>query len=117
MSTIRNHVQLIGNVGDDPTIPELESGKKLARFSIAVNERYKNSQGEKVESTDWLDVVAWGKTAEIAEKYLTKGKQVGVGGKLKTRKYLADDGNERKLTEIVADEILLLGGSPKADSK
>ncbi|MCR9226014.1 MAG: single-stranded DNA-binding protein [Flavobacteriaceae bacterium] len=78
MSTLKNHVQLIGNVGQEPTITNLESGKKVARFSIATNDHYKNNKGEKVQSTDWHTVVAWGKTAEIIENYVGKGKEMGV---------------------------------------
>jgi len=85
MSTLKNHVQLIGNVGQEPTITDLESGKKVARFSLATNENYKNDKGEKVQTTDWHTVVAWGKTAEIVEKYAGKGKEIGVSGKLRTR--------------------------------
>ena len=110
MSTIKNHVQLIGNVGQEPTVTNLESGKKVVRFSLATNENYKNDKGEKVQSTDWHTVVAWGKTAEIVEKYAVKGKEVGITGKLKTRTYTTDDGNQRYVTEVVANEILLLGG-------
>ncbi|OWW23532.1 single-stranded DNA-binding protein [Zobellia sp. OII3] len=109
MSTIRNHVQLIGNVGQEPTITNLESGKKVARFSLATNVHYKDAKGDKKTDTDWHTVVAWGKTAEIIEKYVEKGKEVGVAGKLKTRTYTTDDGNQRYVTEVVADEILLLG--------
>ena len=109
MSKLRNHVQLIGNIGDVPAITNLESGKKVARFQLATNEHYKNANGEKVQSTDWHSIVAWGKTAEIVEKYAGKGKEVGITGKLKSRTYTADDGNTRYVTEVVADEILLLG--------
>ncbi|MCK0191759.1 single-stranded DNA-binding protein [Arenibacter sp. N53] len=109
MSKLRNHVQLIGNIGDVPAITNLESGKKVARFQLATNEHYKNANGEKVQSTDWHTIVAWGKTAEIVEKYAGKGKEVGITGKLKSRTYIADDGNTRYVTEVVADEILLLG--------
>ncbi len=109
MSTIRNHVQLIGNVGQEPTITNLESGKKVARFSLATNVSYKDSKGEKQTDTDWHTVVAWGKTAEIVENYVGKGKEVGIVGKLKTRTYTTDDGNQRYVTEVVADEILLMG--------
>lgn len=109
MSKLRNHVQLIGNIGDVPAITNLESGKKVARFQLATNEHYKNANGEKVQSTDWHSIVAWGKTAEIVEKYTGKGKEVGITGKLKSRTYTADDGNTRYVTEVVADEILLLG--------
>ncbi len=109
MSTLKNHVQLIGNVGQDPTITNLESGKKVARFSLATNEHYKDAKGEKTQSTDWHTIVAWGKTAEIVEKYVGKGKEIGVTGKLRTRTYTTDDGNQRYVTEVEAKEILLLG--------
>lgn len=109
MSTLKNHVQLIGNVGQEPTITHLESGKKVARFSIATNEHYKNNKGEKVQSTDWHTVVAWGKTAQIIENYVGKGKEIALTGKLRTRSYTTDDGNQRYITEVEANEILLLG--------
>ncbi len=111
MSTLKNHVQLIGNVGQEPTITNLESGKKVARFSLATNEYYKDAKGEKTQNTDWHTVVAWGKTAEIIEKYVVKGKEVGVTGKLRTRTYTTDDGNQRYVTEVEAREILLLGSN------
>ena len=111
MSTIRNHVQLIGNVGQEPIITNLESGKKVARLSLATNERYKNGKGEKQTDTNWHTVVAWGKTADIIEKYVQKGKEIGVVGKLKTRTYAEPiEGNQRYVTEVVANEILLLNG-------
>ncbi|MCM4173450.1 single-stranded DNA-binding protein [Arenibacter sp. TNZ] len=109
MGTLKNHVQLIGNVGQEPTITNLESGKKVARFSLATNEYYKDAKGEKQTDTNWHTVVAWGKTAEIIEKFVSKGKELGVTGKLKTRTYTTDDGNERYVTEVEANEILLLG--------
>ncbi|MDT0691457.1 single-stranded DNA-binding protein [Salegentibacter sp. F188] len=109
MSTLKNHVQLIGNVGQEPTITNLESGKKVARFSIATNENYKNNKGEKVQSTDWHTVVAWGKTAEIIDNYVGKGKEIALTGKLRTRTYTTDDGNQRYVTEVEAKEVLLLG--------
>ena len=109
MKSIKNHVQLIGNVGQEPTITNLESGKKVARFSLATNEYYKDAKGEKQTDTNWHTIVAWGKTAEIVEKYVVKGKEVGVTGKLKTRSYTTDSDEQRYVTEVVADEILLLG--------
>lgn len=109
MSTIKNHVQLIGNVGQEPTITNLESGKKVVRFSLATNEYYKNKKGEKVQSTDWHTVVAWGKTAEIIENYAGKGKEIGIVGKLKSRSYEDKEGNTRYVTEVEANEVLLLG--------
>lgn len=109
MSTLRNHVQLIGNVGQNPTITNLESGRKVARFSLATNEFYKDAKGEKQTDTQWHTVVAWGKTAEIVENYVSKGQEIGISGKLKTRTYTTDDGNQRYVTEVEAQEILLLG--------
>jgi len=109
MNTLRNKVQLIGNLGNNPEIISLESGKKLAKFSIATNENYKNAQGEKITTTEWHNVVAWGKTAEIAENYLEKGKEIAIEGKLTTRSYDDKDGNKRTITEVVVSELLLLG--------
>ena len=112
MSSIKNHVQLIGNVGQELTVTNLESGKKVARLSLATNENYKNGQGEKQTDTNWHTVVAWGKVADIVEKYVTRGKEIGVVGKLKTRTYTTEDGNQRYVTEVVANEILLMNGNP-----
>ncbi len=109
MSTLRNKVQLIGNLGNDPEIITLDSGKKLAKFNIATNESYKNTQGEKVTDTQWHNVVAWGKTAEIIESYVTKGKEVAVEGKLTSRSYEDKEGQKRYITEVVCNEILMLG--------
>ncbi|HAX16614.1 MAG TPA: single-stranded DNA-binding protein [Leeuwenhoekiella sp.] len=109
MSTLRNKVQLIGNLGNDPEIVNLDSGKKLAKFSIATNETYKNNKGERLTDTQWHNVVAWGKTAEVIENYVTKGKEVAIEGKLTSRSYETKQGEKRYLTEIVCNELLLLG--------
>jgi single-strand DNA-binding protein len=109
MSTLKNHVQLIGNVGEAPQITNLDSGKKVVRFSLATNEFYKNSNGEKVQKTEWHTIVAWNKTAEIIEKYAGKGKEIGITGKLKSRSYEDKDSVTRYVTEVEASEILLLG--------
>jgi len=101
MNTLRNKVQLIGNLGKDPEIINLESGKTLAKFAIATNESYKNSKGEKVTDTQWHNIVAWGKTAEIVEKYVGKGKEVAIEGKLTTRSWEDKDGIKRYITEVV----------------
>ena len=110
MNTLRNKVQLIGNLGNAPEIITLESGKKLAKFSIATNEVYKNAQGEKVTETQWHNLVAWNKTAEIVEKYVEKGREIAIEGKLTSRSYDDKDGNKRYITEIIVNELLLLGG-------
>ncbi|MBC9798454.1 single-stranded DNA-binding protein [Sinomicrobium weinanense] len=109
MSTIRNRVQLIGNLGDDPEITTLESGKKVTRFSLATNEYYKNKKGEKVQSTQWHSIVAWGRNAEVIEKYGEKGKEIAIEGKLTHRSYENANGERRYVTEVVANEILFLG--------
>jgi len=109
MSALKNKVQLIGNLGNDPEIINLESGKMLAKFTIATNETYKNNKGEKVTDTQWHNIVAWGKTAEIIEKYVTKGKEVAIEGKLTSRSYETKEGEKRYITEVVCNELLMLG--------
>lgn len=109
MNALRNKVQLIGNVGNTPEILTFESGKKMAKFSIATNESYKNAKGEKVTDTQWHNIVAWGKTAELIENYVPKGKEIGVEGKLTSRSYEDKDGIKKFITEVICNEILLLG--------
>lgn len=109
MNAMRNRVQLIGHVGNDPEIKNLDGGKKVANFTIATNDSYKNDKGEKVEQTEWHKVVAWGKTAEIIEKYVTKGKEIAIDGKLTHRNYDDKNGEKRYITEVVANDVLLLG--------
>jgi len=109
MNTLRNKVQLIGNLGNDPEIINLESGKTLAKFSIATNENYTNSKGEKITDTQWHNIVAWGKTAQIIEKYVGKGKEVAIEGKLTNRSYESKTGEKRYITEIVCNELMMLG--------
>ncbi len=105
---MKNSVQLIGNVGQEPEIKTLETGRKLANITIATNDVYYKENGDKVEKTEWHRVTAWGKTAEIIEKYVTKGKEVAVEGKLTHRSYDDKEGNKRYITEVVINEILLL---------
>ncbi len=109
MYALKNKVQLIGNLGKAPEVINTEKGKKLARFSIATNESYRNAQGEKITETQWHSLVAWGKTAEIAEKYLNKGTEVAVEGKLVNRNYMDKEGNKRYVTEIQVNELLIFG--------
>jgi len=111
MSTLKNKVQLIGNVGQEPTITNLDNGKKVARLSLATNENYKNAKGEKQTDTNWHTIIAWGKTADIIEKYVTIGKEIAIEGKLSTRAYDDKDGNKRYVTEVIVNEILLLGNN------
>ena len=110
MYALKNKVQLIGNLGNAPEVKTTENGKKLARFSVATNESYRNASGEKVTETTWHNLVAWGKVAEIAEKYLTKGKEVAIEGKLTNSSYTDKDGIKRYSTEVLVNEILMFGG-------
>lgn len=106
---MKNSVQLIGHVGQEPEIKNLEGGKKLANISIATNEVYYRDNGDKVEQTQWHRVTAWGKTADIIEKFVVKGKEIGIEGKLTHRSYDDKDGIKRYVTEVIANEILLIG--------
>jgi len=114
MNTLKNRVQLIGNLGNIPEVKTVSNGKKMARFSLATNENYRNAKGEKITETQWHNLVAWGKLAEIAEKYLVKGKEIVVEGKLITRSYNDKEGNKKYLTEIEVNELVLMGGKDKA---
>jgi single-strand DNA-binding protein len=107
MNNLRNHVQLMGRLGQDPEVINLDSGKKLAKFSLATNESYTNAKGEKVENTDWHNIVAWGKTADIVENYVTKGREVIIGGKLTNRSYETKEGEKRYITEVVCHNLVL----------
>ena len=109
MKSLKNKVQLIGNLGKDPEITQLEDGRKMAKFSLATNDSYKNANGEKVEETQWHNVVAWGKTADIIESYTSKGKLIAIEGRLTSRSYEDKEGAKKYVTEVVANEILLLG--------
>lgn len=111
MSTLKNKVQLLGNLGNEPEIILLESGKKVAKFSIATNESYKNANGERVTDTQWHNIVAWNKTADIIEKYVKKGNEIMVEGKLTSRTYETKEGEKRYITEVVCNEILMLGNN------
>ncbi len=109
MNQLKNRVQLIGHLGTNPEVITLESGKKLAKMTLATNEDYTNQKGEKVKETQWHNVTAWGKQADIIEKYLKKGNQVCIEGKLSNRNYTDKEGVKRYVTEIVCNEILMLG--------
>ena len=109
MYALKNKVQLIGNLGGKPEVKQTESGKKFAVFSVATNENYRNAKGEKVTETQWHRVVAWGKVADIAEKYLDKGKEIALEGKLITRTYNDKAGTKKYITEVLVNELLMLG--------
>ena len=104
---MKNKVQLIGHLGANPEIKTLEGGRKLARINIATNETYTNAKGEKVTETQWHNVVAWGKTAELAEQLFLKGMEVLIDGKLVNRSYTDKDGIKKYVTEVQANELLV----------
>jgi single-strand DNA-binding protein len=109
MYALKNKVQLIGHVGQKPQSRTFEGDKKLVRFSVATNETYRNAKGEKVTDTQWHNLVAFGKVAEIAEKYLDKGTEVALEGKLVNRNYTDKEGVKKYVTEVHISELLLLG--------
>ncbi|NMH25700.1 single-stranded DNA-binding protein [Flavobacterium solisilvae] len=109
MNAMKNKVQLIGHVGQEPEVKTFGEGKKVANITLATNDYYINAKGEKVEDTQWHKVKAWGKVADVIEKYVTKGKEICIEGKLTYSDYLDKDGVKRYVTEVVANDILLLG--------
>jgi single-strand DNA-binding protein len=109
MYALSNKVQLIGNLGGNPEVRTLDGGRKLARFSVATNETYRNANGEKVKETHWHNLIAWGKVADIAEKYLAKGSEVVIEGKLINRTYNDKEGQKKYVTEVQVSELLMLG--------
>ncbi len=108
MNALRNKVQLIGRLGQDPEIVNFENGKQLAKFSLATDDSYKDQNGQRVERTDWHNVVVWGNLVKVVENYVTKGKEIAVEGKLTTRSWEDKEGIKRYTTEIVCNELLLL---------
>ena len=104
-----NKVILIGNLGKDPEVRYLDSGVAVANFSLATTESYKNKEGERVSQTEWHNIVLWRGLAEIAEKYLKKGNSVYIEGKIRNRKWEDKDGNTRYTTEILGDNMTMLG--------
>ena len=109
MTNLKNSVKLIGHLGKDPEVRTFESGKKMASFSIATTDSYKNQKGEPVEDTQWHNLVIWGRLADIAGQYLKKGSEVAVEGKLVHRTYETSKGEKRYITEVNVQEMLMLG--------
>jgi single-strand DNA-binding protein len=114
MNALRNKVQLIGNLGNAPQVITTENGKKLAKFSMATNETYTGRTGRKETETTWHNIIAWGNVADIAEKFLTKGKEIALEGKLINRSYTDKDGVKRYVTEVQVNELLMIGGEKPA---
>ena len=109
-----NKVILIGNVGKDPEVRYLEGGVPVARFPLATSETYKNKEGQKVETTEWHNIVLWRGLAEIAEKWVRKGNKLYIEGKIRTRSY-GEENNKKWFTEIVADNMTMLGGGQRGN--
>jgi len=108
MRNLSNKVQLIGNLGMDPKVKNLNSGKKVVNFTVATSHYYKDVQGNRTQDTQWHNIVAWGHIAQIVEKYLSKGNKVAVEGKLVHRSYESKDGQKRYITEVVANDLVML---------
>lgn len=111
-----NKVILLGNLGKDPEVKTTENGTKMARFSLATSETYKDRDGNRQEKTEWHNIVVWRQLAEIAEKYLTKGKTIYLEGKLTTRQWEDKNKEKRYTTEIVADTFTMIGPRKEQDS-
>lgn len=109
MNSLRNRVQLIGHLGQDPEVKQLDSGRTVANMSLATSDNYRDSQGNRVEDTQWHNLVAWGKQAEIAEKFLNKGKEIAVEGRLVHRTFDDNEGKKRYVSEVVINEIVMVG--------
>lgn len=114
MYALKNKVQLLGNIGQAPEIKEITGGKKVANFSLATNEVWRDANGEKQTETQWHRIVAWGKLAELIEKYTTKGSEIMVEGKLINRSYVDKNNDTKYITEIEVREIMLMGSAQKS---
>ena len=112
-----NKVILVGNLGKDPEVRSLDAGRKVANFSLATTETYKNKNGERVEQTEWHNVVYYGPVAKVIEKYLRKGSQIYVEGKIRTRSYDDKEGIKRYITEIIGDTMTMLGTKGSSSSE
>ena len=108
MNTLRNKVQLIGRLGQDPEIVTFKNGDKIAKFSMATDDSYKDKDGNKVERAYWHNIVIKGGLVKVVEEYVTKGQEIAVEGKLTNRSWDDNDGNKRYTTEIVCNEMLML---------
>lgn len=109
MNALRNKVQLIGRLGQEPEVLTFDDGGKIAKFSMATDDSYKDKQGQKVERTQWHNVIVRGSLVNIVENYVTKGQEIAIEGKLTSRSWDDKDGNKRYVTEVMVNELLLLG--------
>jgi single-strand DNA-binding protein len=108
MSTLSNNVRLIGHLGEEPKVKKLESGKRVASFSIATNEVYRDIKGTKRSEATWHRLIAWDKQADVVEKYLKKGSEIAIDGKITNRSYEDKNGEKHYITEIVVNSLLML---------
>ena len=115
MKNLRNRVHLIGNLGMDPEIMSFENGKKLAKFSMATSQSYRNADGQKVNDTQWHNIIAWDSLAGVAEKYLKKGSEIAIEGKLTYRSYEDKNGTKKYITEIIASDFLMFQSNKKQE--
>lgn len=115
MNTLRNKVQLIGNLGQNPEIRTFDNGRSVARFSLATTDSYRDASGKKITETQWHNLIAWGNLAKTVEKYLTKGSEVAVEGKLTHRAYDDKDGKKRYFTEVILSEMVMLRSKNNAE--
>ena len=109
MNALKNKVQLIGNIGQNPEIKTFDSGNKMARLSLVTNEKKKNQSGELVNEATWHNLTVWGKTADIVEKFVEKGREIAIEGKLVNKSYTDKNGDKKYVTEIHVTELMLLG--------
>ena len=124
MSSLSNRVTLIGNLGQDPETKTIETGKKVAHFTLATKDGYKNSEGQRITETTWHNIVAWNGLADIADRFLKKGREVAVEGRIVYRNYEDKTGATKYITEIVLSDLVLLRngeksakGQPKKDEE
>jgi single-strand DNA-binding protein len=110
MNSLRNKVQLIGNLGQNPEVRTFENGKSVARFSLATTDSYRDASGKKITETQWHNLIAWGNLAKTIEKFLVKGSEVAVEGKLTHRSYDDKDGKKCFFTEVVLNDLVMLRG-------
>jgi single-strand DNA-binding protein len=114
MANLRNSVQLIGRLGKDPEVKTFDKGKRLANITLATNDSYKNHKGEKVSDTQWHSLVVWGKLVDVVSKYLKKGSEIAIEGKLVHRTYETSAGDKKYITEITVNDLVMLGGKPQS---
>lgn len=117
MNTVRNYVQLVGHLGRKPELKTFESGNSVAKFSLATSESYLNKSGEKVQDTQWHNIVVWGKLSQFAAEQLDKGQEVILKGKISYRNYEDKSGNKKSITEIVAEELEIIPKKSLAETE